>query len=63
MNSKLRRTVPARGHFPRDDAAIKRPFLALNRAEKESQMAPRDRAMAKAQFAILYGERFTAARA
>jgi putative transposase len=34
-------------------------FLALNRTEKEWTMPPRERSMAKAQFAVLFGERFT----
>ena len=63
LNSKLRRAVRARGHFPSDDAAMKLLFLVLNRAEKEWKMAPREWAMAKAQFAILYGERFIRAMA
>jgi putative transposase len=63
LNSKLRRAVRARGHFPSDDAAMKLLFLVLNRAEKEWKMAPREWAMAKAQFAILYGERFKRAMA
>jgi putative transposase len=33
----------------------------LNRAEKEWRMPPREWAMAKAQFAVLFGERFTKA--
>lgn len=63
LNSKLRRAVRARGHFPSDEAAMKLLFLVLNRAEKEWKMAPREWAMAKAQFAILYGERFIRAMA
>ena len=63
LNSKLRRAVRARGHFPTDEAAIKLLFLVLNRAEKEWKMPPREWAMAKAQFAILFGERFTKAMA
>lgn len=38
-------------------------FLVLNRSAKEWKMAPREWAMAKAQFAILFGERFTKAMA
>lgn len=38
-------------------------FLALNRAEKEWKMRPLEWAMVKAQFAVLYGERFTRAMA
>src|SRR4249919_1481422 len=35
LNSKLRRAVRARGHFPSDDAATKLLFLVLNRSEKQ----------------------------
>jgi len=63
LNSKLRRAVRARGHFPTDEAAIKLLFLVLNRSEKEWKMPPREWAMAKAQFAVLFGERFTKAMA
>jgi putative transposase len=63
LNSKLRRAVRARGHFPTDEAALKLLFLVLNRAEKEWRMPPREWAMAKAQFAVLFGERFTKALA
>src|SRR4029450_1060662 len=41
LNSKLRRAVRARGHFPTDEAALKLLFLVLNRAEKEWRMPPR----------------------
>lgn len=63
LNSKLRRAVRARGHFPSDEAAMKLLYLVLNRAEKEWKMGPREWTMAKAQFAIVYGERFTRAMA
>ncbi len=63
LNSKLRRAVRARGHFPTDEAAMKLLFLVVNRAEKEWRMPPREWAMAKAQFAVLFGERFTQAMA
>jgi len=35
----------------------------LNRSEKEWKMPPREWVMAKAQFAVLFGERFTRAMA
>jgi len=57
LNAKLRRAVRARGHFP---SVL---FLVLNRAEKEWTMPPREWAMAKAQFAVVFGERFTRAMA
>ena len=63
LNSKLRRAVRARGHFPTDEAAMKLLFLVLNHSEKEWKMPPREWAMAKAQFAVLFGERFTRAMA
>jgi putative transposase len=63
LNSKLRRAVRARGHFPTDEAALKLLFLVLNRSEKEWTMPAREWCMAKAQFAILFGERFIRAMA
>jgi transposase-like protein len=63
LNAKLRRAVRARGHFPSDEAATKLLYLVLNRTEKEWKMPPREWAMAKAQFAILFGERFIKAMA
>ena len=61
LNAQLRRAVRAKGHFPNDDAATKLIYLILNRAEKEWKMPPREWAMAKAQFAVLFGERFAKA--
>src|SRR4051794_6348642 len=61
LNAKLRGAVRARGHFPTDEAATKLLFLVLNRSEKEWIMPPREWCMAKAQFAVLFGERFTTA--
>jgi putative transposase len=63
LNSKLRRAVRARGHFPNDEAATKLLYLILNRSEKEWKMPPREWSMAKAQFAIVFGERFIKAMA
>lgn len=63
LNSKLRRAVRARGHFPSDDAATKLLYLILNRSEKEWKMPPREWSMAKAQFAVIFGERFMKAMA
>ena len=48
LNSKLRRAVRARGHFPSDEAATKLLYLILNRSEKEWKMPPREWSMAKA---------------
>ncbi|MEI6560419.1 MAG: IS256 family transposase [Rhodospirillaceae bacterium] len=63
LNSKLRTAVRARGHFPTDEAAMKLLFLVLNREEKEWTMPAREWGMAKAQFAVLFAERFTKAMA
>ena len=63
LNAKLRRAVRARGHFPTDEAALKLLFLVLNQAEKEWTMPAREWCMARAQFAVLFGERFTRASA
>jgi putative transposase len=61
LNAKLRRAVRARGHFPTDGAAMKLIFLVLNRTEKQWTMPAREWVMAKAQFAVLFEERFTKA--
>jgi len=61
LNAKLRRAVRSRGHFPTDEAALKLLFLVLNLAAKEWKMPPREWAMAKAQLAILFEDRFTSA--
>jgi putative transposase len=61
LNSKLRRAVRTRGHFPNDESAMKLLFLVLNLTEKEWRMPAREWAMAKAQFAILFEERLRAA--
>ncbi|UNC16438.1 IS256 family transposase (plasmid) [Acidiphilium multivorum] len=63
LNSKLRRAIRARGHFPSDEAAARLLYLILNRSEKEWVMPPREWAMAKAQFAVIFGDRFVRALA
>jgi putative transposase len=63
LNAKLRSAVRTRGHFPTDEAALKLLYLVLNRIEKAWTMPPREWAMAKAQFAVLFGQRFTKALA
>jgi putative transposase len=50
-------------HFPSDDAATKLLFLVLNRSEMQWITPPREWSMAKSQFAVLFGERFTVAMA
>ena len=60
LNSKLRRAVRARGHFPSDEAATKLLYLVLNRAAEDWKRPPREWFEAKTQFAIVFGERFKA---
>ncbi len=59
LNAKLRRAVRARGHFPTDEAVLKLLFLVLNLTAKEWKMPQREWTAAKAQFAILFEDRFT----
>src|ERR671912_131128 len=58
LHSKLRRAVRARGHFPTDEAVLKLLFLVLNLAAKEWRKPAREWTAAKAQFAILFEDRF-----
>ncbi len=58
LNSKLRRAVRARGHFPNDEAATKLLYLALDRAARGWKRPPREWTEAKTQFAVIFGERF-----
>src|SRR3954467_87545 len=60
VNAKRRRAVRARGHFPTTPPPLKLLFLVLNRAAKEWRMPAREWTAAKAQFAILFEDRFTA---
>ena len=59
LNSKVRRAVRTRGHFPGDDAAMKLLYLVLNHAAEEWKRPPREWFEAKTQFAVIFGERFT----
>jgi putative transposase len=61
LNSKLRSSVRSRGHFPSDEAAIKLLFLVLRDVSKNWKMPPREWTAARTQFAILFGDRFSAA--
>jgi len=58
LNAKLRRAVRVRGHFPHDDAVLKLLFLVLNLASKDWKMPQKEWSSAKAQFAILFEDRF-----
>ena len=58
LNSKIRRAVRTRGHFPNDDAAMKLLYLVLNYATDDWKRPPREWFEARAQFAIIFGEQF-----
>lgn len=58
LNSKIRRAVGTRGHFPGDDAAMKLLYLVLNHAADEWKRPLREWGEAKSQFAVIFGERF-----
>jgi putative transposase len=58
LNAKLRRSVRIRGHFPNDEAAMKLIWLQLREITQKWKMAPREWAAAKAQFAVVFGDRF-----
>jgi putative transposase len=61
LNSKLRRAVRIRGHFPSDEAAAKLPYLVLNHAATDWKRPPREWVEAKTQFAVIFKERFSLA--
>jgi len=58
LNSTIRRSVRARGHFPSDEAAMKLIWLQLREVTKNWKMPAREWHAAKAQFALLFGARF-----
>jgi putative transposase len=58
LNSKLRRAVRTRGHFPSDDAAMKLLYLVLNHAAEDWKRPPREWFEARTQFAVVFGDRF-----
>jgi len=60
LHMRLRKIVKNRGHFPSDEAATKLLFLALRNISKNWNMPPRTWREAANQFAIVFGERFTA---
>ena len=62
LNMQLRKIIKTRGHFPNDEAAIKLLWLALRNVLSKSVRQAFDWKAAMNQFAILFGDRFTAAR-
>ena len=62
INARLRKIIKTRGHFPSDEAATKLIWLALGKISADWGRAAKDWKEAMNQFAILYAERFEAAR-
>ena len=62
LNSRVRRSVRARGHFPTDEAAAKLIWLVLREIARDWKMPPITWHAARAQFAILFGDRFDMTR-
>ena len=58
LNSSVRRTVKARGHFPSDRSAMKLVCVAVRQVEKKWKQQPPDWYKARREFAILFGDRF-----
>ena len=58
LNSKIRRAVRTRGHFPSDEAAAKLIYLALNATSVEWKRSVREWHRVKSQLAIMFEERF-----
>jgi putative transposase len=60
LHSCLRKAVRVRGHFPTDEAASKLLFLVLREVSRDWKMAAREWNAAKTQFAVMFGDRFSA---
>ena len=58
LTSKIRRAVRTRGHFPRDEAAAKLIYLALNATSREWTRSVRQWHAVKSQFSIMFEDRF-----
>ena len=58
LNSKIRRAVRSRGHFPSDEAAAKLIYLALNATSVEWKRSVREWHAVKSQLAIMFENRF-----
>jgi putative transposase len=63
LHMQLRKIIKTRGHFPSDEAAIKLLWLALRNILADKVRSAHDWKTAMIQFAVMYGDRFTAARA
>jgi putative transposase len=60
LNSTLRTAIRSRGHFPNDEAAMKLLYLALRGVSRKWKNAQREWTAAMTQFAIMFGDRFSA---
>ena len=58
LNSKIRRAVRSRGHFPSDEAAAKLIYLALNASSVQWKRSVREWHALKSQFVIMFEDRF-----
>ena len=58
LNSKIRRAVRTRGHFPSDEAAAKLIYLALNATSPEWKRSVREWHAVRSQLAIMFEDRF-----
>lgn len=58
LNSKIRRAVRTRGHFPSDEAAAKLIYLALNATSTEWKRSVREWHAVKSHLAIMFEDRF-----
>ena len=58
LNSTVRRAVRTRGHFPNERAAAKLIYLTLRKIERKWQRPQGFWSQARAEFAILFGDRF-----
>src|SRR5215203_3054643 len=63
VHARVRKIIKTRGHFPTDDAATKLLWLALRNITATWVRGARTWKDAMNQFAILYGDRFTAPNA
>jgi transposase-like protein len=63
LNMQLRKIIKTRGHFPTDEAATKLLWLAIRNVLAKTVRPTYDWKGAMNQFAVLFGERFTLARA
>ena len=60
LHMQVRKIVKNRGHFPSNEAATKLLFLALRNIAKKWTMLYQSWKEAASQFAIMFGDRFTA---